>query len=366
MAIELPARRHHDLAAPAAFAVAGYAPAPLGRPLARPLAGGGAWPHAFRRALEILPGALALCLISTLVWGYVWFPAELAVGLLLFDVYWLWKSWTIAYHVIKGVRLMRRYEGTIWRDEYRRVAVRDPLVLPWEAVKHVVVIPNYSESEEKLRATLRAMAQANDARENIIPVLAMEEADADAYQKAAALAREFASSFFDLLVSFHPAGLPGEVRPRAGEAREAVFVLGQFEAGGLQSGQPVPQPGLRVDLRPDRQGVDEQTDRRLAAGQVGRAAGDGGPEDHVGGAHSLGSGGVAGQQQRPGVVCNGLGEGSGGDRDHDTPGRGRGQIHRIHPDAPAGHDTQARRRGEDARGDRLGASDDGVDVADQP
>ena len=226
MAIELPARRHHDLAAPAAFAVAGYAPAPLRRPLARPLAGGGAWPHAFRRALEILPGALALCLISTLVWGYVWFPAELAVGLLLFDVYWLWKSWTIAYHVIKGVRLMRRYEGTIWRDEYRRVAVRDPLVLPWEAVKHVVVIPNYSESEEKLRATLRAMAQANDARENIIPVLAMEEADADAYQKAAALAREFASSFFDLLVSFHPAGLPGEVRGKSSnEAWAARFAV---------------------------------------------------------------------------------------------------------------------------------------------
>src|SRR5437773_8133063 len=54
------------------------------------------------RFLEMIPGGLALLLISILIWGYIWIPDQLAVGLILFDVYWLWKSWTIGYHVIKG------------------------------------------------------------------------------------------------------------------------------------------------------------------------------------------------------------------------------------------------------------------------
>src|ERR1044072_3451978 len=59
------------------------------------------WPRAAIRALEILPGAIALFLISFLVWVYVLFPGVVAATLLVFDGYWLWKSWTIGYHVIK-------------------------------------------------------------------------------------------------------------------------------------------------------------------------------------------------------------------------------------------------------------------------
>ena len=59
-----------------------------------------------------------------------------------------------------------------------------PARLPWDAVRHVVIIPNYKESVEKLRPTLAAMAAAAGARETIIPVLAMEEADPDARAKA--------------------------------------------------------------------------------------------------------------------------------------------------------------------------------------
>src|SRR5437870_4665593 len=57
------------------------------------------------RLLEMLPGGLALFLISILIWGYIWIPSYLAAGLIAFDLYWFWKSWTIGYHVLKGVRL---------------------------------------------------------------------------------------------------------------------------------------------------------------------------------------------------------------------------------------------------------------------
>jgi hypothetical protein len=180
------------------------------------------------RALEAVPGLAALLLISTLVWGFIWFPTELAIGLLLFDLYWLWKSWTIGYHVIKGVRRMRRFQRVDWRERYRLVATPSAAIA-WESVRHVVIIPNYNESTDKLRDTLRAMAQAGSAKQSVIPVLAMEAAEPDASEKAAALCSEFEGSFYSLLVTCHPQGLPGEVRGKSSNeswaARHAVEEL---------------------------------------------------------------------------------------------------------------------------------------------
>jgi hypothetical protein len=208
MAVELPGRPRDLTAVPSATAVAAVtatAKAPshelLSYEAPRP------WPKAVVRVLETVPGALALFLISTLIWGYVWFPAEIAVALLLFDVYWFWKSWTIAYHVLKGVRLIKRFKATNWRAAYARAAI-------------------YKESIEKLRQTLEAMASADGARESVIPVLAMEELEPGAEPKAIALAEEFADRFYHFLVTFHPGNLPGEVRGKSSNqawaARKAV------------------------------------------------------------------------------------------------------------------------------------------------
>jgi len=231
MAVELPGRPRDLTAVPTATAVAGVAAtAKLPSLELRGYEAPRPWPRAVMRVLEAVPGALALFLISTLIWGYVWFPVEIAVALLLFDVYWFWKSWTIAYHVLKGVRLMKRFRSTDWRLEYTRALTNYRLgILAWEDVRHVVIIPNYKESEEKLRQTLQAMAAADGARESIIPVLAMEELEPEAEAKAIVLAEEFADRFFHLLVTFHPGNLPGEVRGKSSNqawaARRAVDEL---------------------------------------------------------------------------------------------------------------------------------------------
>ena len=190
------------------------------------------WPRAAIRALEILPGAVALFLISYLVWGYVLFPGVVAATLLVFDGYWLWKSWTIGYHVIKGARIMRRFQAMDWRREYEHTMMRGlPFnnTVAWDDVRHVVIIPNYKESEAKLRQTLGAMAACHGALENIIPVLAMEEAEPGTALKAQALVAEFGDKFLDLLVTYHPYGLPGEVRGKSSNeawaAKEVVAEL---------------------------------------------------------------------------------------------------------------------------------------------
>src|SRR4051794_18392498 len=216
MAIELPTRKiGSDSSARRAVATSGFD---------LPLTSGShvtetpPWPRAAIRALEILPGAVALFLISYLIWGYVLFPSWVAATLVVFDVYWLWKSWTIGYHVIKGTRIMRRFQKLNWRHEYEQSMMRGlPFTnaVAWEDVRHVVIIPNYKESELKLRQTLSAMAATLGARENVIPVLAMEEAEPGAALKAQVLLAEFAGQFHDFLVTYHPYGLPGEVRGKS-------------------------------------------------------------------------------------------------------------------------------------------------------
>jgi hypothetical protein len=96
-------------------------------------------------------------------------------------------------------------------------------------VRHVVLIPNYRESEEKLRETMRAMAACEGAREAVIPVLAMEEAEPGSLAKGLALRSEFLDDFLDVVVTHHPHNLPGEVRGKSANqawaARRAVAYL---------------------------------------------------------------------------------------------------------------------------------------------
>ena len=103
------------------------------------------------------PGAVALFLISYLIWGYVLFPGWVA-GLSGFDVYWLWKSWTIGYHVIKGTRIMKRFQKTDWRHEYEYTMMRGlPFnsTVAWDDVRHVVTHPQLQRVRVEAAAYLR-------------------------------------------------------------------------------------------------------------------------------------------------------------------------------------------------------------------
>ena len=179
---------------------------------------------AVQRALEILPGAAALFVITALVWGTLWASLPLAAVLLAFDFYWVWRSFNTAFHAIKGYFLMRRDGKVDWRRRYEDAAARGEAFLAWNDVRHVVIIPNYQESLEKLRTTLDSLAAEEQARLLVI-VLAMEDAEPSAQEKAETLCSEYAGRFAEIFATFHPADLPGEVRGKSSNeawaAREA-------------------------------------------------------------------------------------------------------------------------------------------------
>jgi len=177
---------------------------------------GEAWRDRFvQRLLEILPGAVALLVITSLIWGPFLMPVPLAVMLLGFDAYWLWRSVNTGIHVVRGRSVLKREAKVDWRERYDEAKAEGKAYLDWGDVRHIVIIPSYKESIEKLCVTLNTLAEQSVGGEQVFVVLALEGAEEGAEEKAAALREKFGDRFAGLYATFHPPDIPGEVRGKS-------------------------------------------------------------------------------------------------------------------------------------------------------
>src|SRR5207237_985933 len=79
---------------------------------------------------------------------------------------------------------------------------------------HVLVIPNYKETPDKLRLSIQSIARQTLSPQKIYVVLAMEEREHDAKEKADILINEFKHIFGGIFASYHP-DVPGEVKGKS-------------------------------------------------------------------------------------------------------------------------------------------------------
>ena len=177
-----------------------------------------------QRALEILPGATALLIISTFLWGTFFLPLALAVMLIGFDVYWAWRSINTGIHVVRGHAILRRHQKVDWRQRYNKAAAAGKAFLRWEDVRHVVIIPSYKESVEKLSTTLETLANQSLGADKLVVMLALEGAEAGATEKAAALQEKFGDRFMLFFPTFHPPDIPGEVKGKSSNENWAARI----------------------------------------------------------------------------------------------------------------------------------------------
>jgi len=102
----------------------------------------------------------------------------------------------------------------------------DGNVIEWDDVHHLIIIPTYKESVDKLRATLGKLAESEVALEKLLVVVAMEAADEGAPERFEILQREFGHSFLAMIGTRHPSDIPAKCAashrtrrgPRASEA----------------------------------------------------------------------------------------------------------------------------------------------------
>ncbi len=181
--------------------------------------------HFIQRTFEIMPGAITWLVIASIFVLPLVAPWALAIGVLLFCVYWLARSVSSAIHSYIGVRKLRKWEGINWWEKYLEADEMNQVQVSWEDVHHVVIIPNYKETEHKLSQTLSRLAESEIAETHLTVVLAMEAAEADCMTKAMRLQDMFKDSFANIFYTVHPQSIPGEVRGKSSnEAWAAVWI----------------------------------------------------------------------------------------------------------------------------------------------
>ncbi len=157
------------------------------------------------RLLEIAPGALVwLTLLAAIGLSFL-APLWAVVFILVFDVYWFIRVLYVMLYVILAYRRFRRVSRIDWQAQLEHRP-------NWRDVTHVIIVPTYREPLAVLEGTLASLTRLRYPANRLIVVLATEERDAvQARQHAAALQQRFGQSFRRLMVTEHPANIPGEI-----------------------------------------------------------------------------------------------------------------------------------------------------------
>jgi len=121
---------------------------------------------------------------------------------------------------MRGKRLMNENSLIDWDRKCREASGKSREIL--DDLVHLIVLPNYKEPIEVLSETMQLLSDHTHAKEKYIVCLAMEEAELGCRIKADQLMARFKDRFSKILVTVHPAGLPGEARGKGPNVSWAV------------------------------------------------------------------------------------------------------------------------------------------------
>jgi hypothetical protein len=239
--------------------------------------------HRLQRFFECIPGAIAwFTLIGMFAFSFL-VPFWVAVFIIVFDIYWLFRTVYISAYSIAAYKKMQRHKQIDWmevcrkisepekyldeinekikllRGEYRRnfwklfvksrkkvkeklylfleirkeieeVLKRDQSkMMNWEDVYHVVMLPTATEGPEIIEPAIQAVADSNYPNEKFIILLATEEREnkESREHKINYLKDKFKNTFFDFLVTVHKVAA-GEMKTKASNTTYAAKQLKKY------------------------------------------------------------------------------------------------------------------------------------------
>jgi drug/metabolite transporter (DMT)-like permease len=160
--------------------------------------------------------------------SYVW------EAFLLLTLYSGFQAWKFSLHFAifsqVGVMKIEAYSRVNFQKLYKKL-VKHPespeaqAPMPFDEVMHFLILTNYKEDTEIMREALLSAAKSQIARQQICVVLAMEEREEGAAQKAESLLEDLRSDFRHGLYTMHPAGIPGETPGKSANCRWAANKL---------------------------------------------------------------------------------------------------------------------------------------------
>lgn len=179
------------------------------------------YPNKTRRFLEILVPGTSWILITMPLWLSYAHPAMVAYFIITFDVYWLYKSFTLAVHAIISFLKLQAHVKVDWRAQ----AETNP---GFAGLYHAIVIPQYNEPLHILRRTLENLLKQDYPHARLIIVLATEDKDPNARETGTLLKKEFGNKFGHFLVTrhiLHHGEVAGKSSNMAWAARQLVAAL---------------------------------------------------------------------------------------------------------------------------------------------
>jgi len=176
------------------------------------------------RFFEIFPGGLTWLVIFTVVFLSWKKPAWISIFIIFFVIYWLFRTIYLSFHLRSGYRKMKEQEKIDWLEKLNRLelkkipssspslSLRESSVIDWRNIYHLVIFPMYREPLEIVRESFRALEKSDFPKNRMIVVLACEERVRRQMETVPdEIKKEFGDKFFKLLITWHPAGLPGEI-----------------------------------------------------------------------------------------------------------------------------------------------------------
>jgi cellulose synthase/poly-beta-1,6-N-acetylglucosamine synthase-like glycosyltransferase len=200
------------------------------------------------RILEIFPGFFSIVTLLILAILSYFKPVWVAYAIIAFDVYWLLLVVYMAIFLITSYVRLKQGLRTDWRAKCEALmrgklsdqeAAADALArkgMAWTDVWQLIFLPNYNESLEIIRASLRSLLVDGFPASQMIIVLAMEErAGAAAHERAEVIRQEFADHFGRFIITFHPDGLEGELKGKGANQAWAAKIVKQdiIDAEGM-------------------------------------------------------------------------------------------------------------------------------------
>ncbi len=171
------------------------------------------------RFFELIPGFLALATIILMFFLSWLTPAPIAIFIIFFDIYWLFKTVYLSLHLRTTFLKMRQNLKINWLQKLtndQRLTTNDShrslVVSHWSDVYHLIILPMYKEPYGVVKGSFESLMRTNYPKNKFIVVLATEEGGGETDRLTAEKIREdFENKFFKFLITVHPKNLAGEI-----------------------------------------------------------------------------------------------------------------------------------------------------------
>lgn len=182
------------------------------------------------RVLESIPGFFVWAtFVLALLLSFV-APLWVIYFIVIFDFFWLIRVLYVLVYLVLAFTRFRRARTKDWLAQCLDPRLRSR----FSDIYHLIVLPTYKEELPVLETTFECLQKSQYPKDRFIIVLACEQSDAErAKQNADALIKKYQGVFKDILVTFHPNGLPDELPGKgsntayAGQiARQHIDTLG--------------------------------------------------------------------------------------------------------------------------------------------